>query len=50
MKIETTQAAFYARHIGIKNFLFGPAIEALTYQGNFSGAAAVLCYFLAFLY
>jgi hypothetical protein len=45
VKIETPQAAFYARQIGVRNFMLGLAIGALTYQGNLSGAASVLCCF-----
>jgi hypothetical protein len=43
VKIETPQAAFYARQVGVRNLLLGIAIGALTYQGMLSGAATLLC-------
>jgi hypothetical protein len=43
IKIETPQAAFYARQVGVRNLLLGLSIGALTYQGILSGAAILLC-------
>jgi hypothetical protein len=43
--IETPQAVFYCRQLGIRNLISGLAIARLTYEGNLSGAATVMkCY------
>ncbi|KAH7327145.1 hypothetical protein BKA65DRAFT_539807 [Rhexocercosporidium sp. MPI-PUGE-AT-0058] len=43
--IETPQAIFYARQLGTRNLMLGSSIAYLTYTGNLSGAATVLCTF-----
>ncbi|XMA11841.1 hypothetical protein WAI453_004632 [Rhynchosporium graminicola] len=43
--IETPQAAFYARQLGIRNLMIGTAISALAYKGLIQSAAIVLCCF-----
>jgi putative Mn2+ efflux pump MntP len=45
IKIETPQAAFYCRQLGIRNLMLGFILGALTYKGQLNSAATVLCIF-----